>query len=274
MVEWHPHLLFQVKDSWLDVHLCQGGTPGCGVSNSTNSNSTNPAGILKFPKRSKEETVIRILTRLSGFDFVSFIFSSGDVMGTSASHHFYTLKHWDCFRTLLENFQIIYNLILNFILPLYYNFILLLVPKFKTLHCPLPTVQSHILTIEGCQSDSILIDARSLLRIQWQGMLPQLSITYHPCMDMGTQIFYSNRRGKKNSGTVWSGIQAFGVVWRITLRATYTTTCIGMKSPIGSQNLPRLQKRIIPHSEACHSVHLCLHYKSEEKEESPEMLQS
>ncbi|KAG6391395.1 hypothetical protein SASPL_149149 [Salvia splendens] len=57
----NPSMQQQVKDSWLDVHLCQGGTPGCGVSNSTNPNSTNPnstnpAGILKFPKRSKEET--------------------------------------------------------------------------------------------------------------------------------------------------------------------------------------------------------------------------
>ncbi|KAH6762996.1 xyloglucanase 113, partial [Perilla frutescens var. hirtella] len=46
----NAHIPQQVKDSWLDVHLCQAGLPGCGVSN-----STNLAGILKFPKRSTEE---------------------------------------------------------------------------------------------------------------------------------------------------------------------------------------------------------------------------
>ncbi|WOG85716.1 hypothetical protein DCAR_0104908 [Daucus carota subsp. sativus] len=40
----------QVKESWLDVQLCQDGTEGCGVTN-----STGPLGVLKFPKRSSEE---------------------------------------------------------------------------------------------------------------------------------------------------------------------------------------------------------------------------
>lgn len=63
-----PIFVIQVKDSWLDVHLCQEGSPGCGVSN-----TTNRAGILKFPKRSTEEMVMRILTRLVYFDLVSLI---------------------------------------------------------------------------------------------------------------------------------------------------------------------------------------------------------
>ena len=49
----YNHLkLFQVKDSWLEVHLCEGGTPGCAL------NETNRPGILKLPKRSSEETVL------------------------------------------------------------------------------------------------------------------------------------------------------------------------------------------------------------------------
>lgn len=41
-----------MKDSWLDVHLCREGSPGCEVSN-----STSKVGILKFPKLSTEERV-------------------------------------------------------------------------------------------------------------------------------------------------------------------------------------------------------------------------
>lgn len=44
--------LFQVKESWLDVQLCQGGSQDCNVSN-----STTPPGVLRFPKNSKEEMV-------------------------------------------------------------------------------------------------------------------------------------------------------------------------------------------------------------------------
>lgn len=47
----------QVKESWLDVNLCQEGSRGCEVSN-----STSQAGVLKFPKRSSEETVNMIST--------------------------------------------------------------------------------------------------------------------------------------------------------------------------------------------------------------------
>jgi len=50
----HCVLLCQVKESWLDVKLCQGGTKDCQVTNSTSS-----PGMIRLPKRSNEETVIR-----------------------------------------------------------------------------------------------------------------------------------------------------------------------------------------------------------------------
>lgn len=45
----NPSLPKQVKESWLDVQLCQGGSQDCNVSN-----STTPSGVLRFPKNSKE----------------------------------------------------------------------------------------------------------------------------------------------------------------------------------------------------------------------------
>ncbi|GFZ08613.1 xyloglucanase 113 [Actinidia rufa] len=47
----NPLMPKQVKESWLDVQLCQEGSQNCNVSN-----STSPLGVLKFPKRSNEET--------------------------------------------------------------------------------------------------------------------------------------------------------------------------------------------------------------------------
>lgn len=44
-----------MKESWLDVKLCQEGSEGCQASNSTSG-----AGVLKFPKRSNEEKVIEL----------------------------------------------------------------------------------------------------------------------------------------------------------------------------------------------------------------------
>lgn len=51
-------LLLQVKESWLDVQLCQEGKEGCEASN-----ITSPSGFLKFPKRSNEDTVTTYLFR-------------------------------------------------------------------------------------------------------------------------------------------------------------------------------------------------------------------
>ncbi|KAD5317306.1 hypothetical protein E3N88_17252 [Mikania micrantha] len=45
----NPLMPVQVKDSWLDVQLCQEGSENC------QSNITNTAGVLRFPKRSNEE---------------------------------------------------------------------------------------------------------------------------------------------------------------------------------------------------------------------------
>lgn len=47
--------LFQVKESWLDVQLCQAGSLNCNVST-----STSRPGVLKLPKLSSEETVLQI----------------------------------------------------------------------------------------------------------------------------------------------------------------------------------------------------------------------
>ncbi|XP_047966123.1 arabinosyltransferase XEG113-like [Salvia hispanica] len=63
----NPYMPQEVKDSWLDVHLCQEGSPGCSVSN-----STNPAGILKFPKRSTEETFKTIFSPLKDIKVIQF----------------------------------------------------------------------------------------------------------------------------------------------------------------------------------------------------------
>ena len=51
-------LLLQVKESWLDVQLCQEGKEGCEATN-----ITTPSGFLKFPKRSNEDTVTTDLFR-------------------------------------------------------------------------------------------------------------------------------------------------------------------------------------------------------------------
>ncbi|XP_031391449.1 arabinosyltransferase XEG113 isoform X2 [Punica granatum] len=47
----NPLMPKQVKDSWLDVQLCQVGSKDCQLSNSTNSK-----GVLRLPKHSNEET--------------------------------------------------------------------------------------------------------------------------------------------------------------------------------------------------------------------------
>ncbi|KAG5524514.1 hypothetical protein RHGRI_031245 [Rhododendron griersonianum] len=61
--------VFQVKESWLDVQLCQAGSQNCQVSN-----STSRPGVLKLPKLSNEET---LKTAFSSFKDVKVIqFSS------------------------------------------------------------------------------------------------------------------------------------------------------------------------------------------------------
>ncbi|KAF7809527.1 arabinosyltransferase XEG113-like [Senna tora] len=47
----NPALPKEVKNSWLDVHLCKEGTQDCDTSNKTATR-----GVLRFPKQSNEET--------------------------------------------------------------------------------------------------------------------------------------------------------------------------------------------------------------------------
>lgn len=47
-----------MKESWLDVQLCQEGAEDCGASN-----KTSRPGMLRFPKRSNEDMVIGIITK-------------------------------------------------------------------------------------------------------------------------------------------------------------------------------------------------------------------
>ncbi|KAL2548105.1 xyloglucanase [Forsythia ovata] len=63
----NPLLPQQVKESWLDVHLCQEGSQGCQVSN-----STSRAGVLKFPKRSTEETFKTIFSSFKDVKVIQF----------------------------------------------------------------------------------------------------------------------------------------------------------------------------------------------------------
>ncbi|KAL6533679.1 hypothetical protein OROHE_013512 [Orobanche hederae] len=63
----NPSMPQQLKDSWLDVHLCQEGSHGCEVSN-----NTGQAGILKFPKRSTEETLKAIFSSFKHVKVIQF----------------------------------------------------------------------------------------------------------------------------------------------------------------------------------------------------------
>lgn len=65
----NPSMPKQVKESWLDVKLCQGGTKDCQVTNSTSS-----PGMIRLPKHSNEET---LKTAFSSFKDIKVIqFSS------------------------------------------------------------------------------------------------------------------------------------------------------------------------------------------------------
>ncbi|XP_021595604.1 arabinosyltransferase XEG113 isoform X3 [Manihot esculenta] len=69
----NPSMPKQVKESWLDVQLCQEGTHDC-----FSSNNTSRSGVLRFPNHSNEETVFQIFkTIFSSFKDVKVIqFSS------------------------------------------------------------------------------------------------------------------------------------------------------------------------------------------------------
>ncbi|KAL0896982.1 hypothetical protein Bca101_080943 [Brassica carinata] len=63
----NPSLPKQVKESWLDVQLCQEGKEGCVASNITSS-----SGALKFPKRSNEATFKAIFSSFNDVKVIKF----------------------------------------------------------------------------------------------------------------------------------------------------------------------------------------------------------
>ncbi|KAI7993370.1 Arabinosyltransferase XEG113 [Camellia lanceoleosa] len=63
----NPSVPRQVKESWLDVQLCQEGSQNCNVSN-----STNPTGVLKFPKNGNEETFKTVFSSFKDVKVIQF----------------------------------------------------------------------------------------------------------------------------------------------------------------------------------------------------------
>ncbi|KAH0643893.1 arabinosyltransferase XEG113 isoform X1 [Solanum tuberosum] len=62
----NPSMPQEVKKSWLDVHLCQEGSPGCQV------NSTSQSGVLKLPKHSTEETLKTAFSKFKDVKVIQF----------------------------------------------------------------------------------------------------------------------------------------------------------------------------------------------------------
>lgn len=63
----NPSVPKEVKESWLDVQLCQEGTHDCHASNDTST-----PGILRFPKRSNEETFKAIFSTFKDVKVIQF----------------------------------------------------------------------------------------------------------------------------------------------------------------------------------------------------------
>ncbi|KAI7994601.1 Arabinosyltransferase XEG113 [Camellia lanceoleosa] len=63
----NPSVPRQVKESWLDVQLCQEGSQNCNVSN-----STSPTGVLKFPKNRNEETFKTVFSSFKDVKVIQF----------------------------------------------------------------------------------------------------------------------------------------------------------------------------------------------------------
>ncbi|XP_065624957.1 arabinosyltransferase XEG113-like [Quercus suber] len=63
----NPSVPRQVKDSWLDVKLCQEGSKDCHASN-----GTSPQGVLRFPKRSNEETFKAVFSSFKDVKVIQF----------------------------------------------------------------------------------------------------------------------------------------------------------------------------------------------------------
>ncbi|KAL3498037.1 hypothetical protein ACH5RR_040769 [Cinchona calisaya] len=63
----NPSMPKKVKESWLDVNLCQEGSQGCQVPN-----STSQVGVLKFPKHGSEETYKTIFSSFKDVKVIQF----------------------------------------------------------------------------------------------------------------------------------------------------------------------------------------------------------
>ncbi|KAF2308765.1 hypothetical protein GH714_017357 [Hevea brasiliensis] len=63
----NPSLPKQLKESWLDVHLCQEGTQDCFASNKTSS-----SGVLRFPNHSKEEMIKAVFSSFKEVKVIQF----------------------------------------------------------------------------------------------------------------------------------------------------------------------------------------------------------
>ncbi|OVA18359.1 Reticulon [Macleaya cordata] len=63
----NPLLPKEVKESWLDVQLCQEGSQGCQLSN-----ETSEQGVLKFPKHSSEETLKTVFSSFKNVKVIQF----------------------------------------------------------------------------------------------------------------------------------------------------------------------------------------------------------
>nr|XP_027124977.1 arabinosyltransferase XEG113-like [Coffea arabica] len=65
----NPSMPQKVKDSWLDVDLCQEGSQGCQVSSNTTRSQT---GVLKFPKNSSEQTYTTVFSSFKTVKVIQF----------------------------------------------------------------------------------------------------------------------------------------------------------------------------------------------------------
>jgi len=63
----NPAVPRQVKESWLDVQLCQAGSLNCNVST-----STSRPGVLKLPKLSSEETLKTVFSSFKDVKVIQF----------------------------------------------------------------------------------------------------------------------------------------------------------------------------------------------------------
>ncbi|XP_042502286.1 arabinosyltransferase XEG113-like, partial [Macadamia integrifolia] len=63
----NPLLPEQVKESWLDVQLCQEGSQGCHVTN-----ETSQPGVLRFPKHSSEELLKTVFSSFKDVKVIQF----------------------------------------------------------------------------------------------------------------------------------------------------------------------------------------------------------